>query len=503
MIGAPLVLQPHADQGGEWNDSGDDQADQPRSNAAQQHRCLRVFLHRKLGVGNCRRVHGPATARPDFLHRFNSGLRCRTGVWVDTRDRHLEAEAVVNSIGKAPVLIVGGGIGGFAAALALAQKGVRSQVLEQAPEFTEVGAGIQLGPNVFRMFDVLGLTEVISRLAVFPENLIMLDAISGEEVTRIPLDERFRAKFTHPYALIYRPDLLSVLLDACRKSNLIELVTSQKVVAVSEAGERVTARTQAGRSYSGTALIGADGLWSTIRQLVVGDGKPQVAGHITYRAVLPTVEVPEHLRRWSMTFWAGEKVHLVIYPLRGGDLYNLVAVFHSNRYEEGWDSFGDTAELHERFAKTCEPMRMLLGKIESWRMWVLCDRPPVANWSKGRLTLIGDAAHPMLQYLAQGACMAIEDAVCLADRVELAQGDFAAAFQEYQAARYLRTGRVQIMARVYGEFYHASGVARELRNMMLSARTPEQSYEAMEWLYGDDAGATGYARVFARATTPA
>ena len=392
---------------------------------------------------------------------------------------------MLNRVGQLPVLIVGGGIGGLAAALALAQKGVRSQVIEQAAEFKEVGAGIQLGPNVFRMFDVLGLTEAVTALAVFPENLIMLDAITGEEVTRVPLDQQFRAKFTHPYALIYRPDLLSVLLEACRKNDLIELHTSQKIVAVEQYAKGVTARSEGGYDYEGAALIGADGLWSTIRQLIVGDGKPQVAGHITYRAVLPTKEVPEHLRRWSMTFWAGEKVHLVIYPLRGGELYNLVAVFHSDRYEEGWDSFGDPAELHERFAKTCEPVRTLLGKIESWRMWVLCDRPPVKNWSKGRMTLIGDAAHPMLQYLAQGACMAIEDAVCLANRVESAQGDYAAAFEAYQAARYLRTGRVQIMARVYGEFYHASGVARELRNMMLSSRTPEQSFEAMEWLYGD------------------
>jgi len=403
-----------------------------------------------------------------------------------------------NPTTKVPVLIVGGGIGGLAAALALAQKGIRTQVLEQAPEFKEIGAGIQLGPNVFRMFDVLGLTQAVSRLAVFPENLIMLDAITGEEVTRIPLDAGFRARFTHPYALIYRPDLLSVLLEACRTSDLIELHTSQKIIAVDERDERISVQTEAGQSYDGAALIGADGLWSTIRPFIVGDGKPQVAGHITYRAVLPTSEVPEYLRRWSMTFWAGEKVHLVIYPLRGGDLYNLVAVFHSNRYEEGWDSFGDPAELHERFAGTCEPVRTLLGKIESWRMWVLCDRPPVKTWSKGRMTLIGDAAHPMLQYLAQGACMAIEDAVCLANRVETAQGDYAAAFQEYQAARYLRTGRVQIMARVYGEFYHASGVARELRNMMLSARTPEQSYEAMQWLYGEDSGPTGYGRVFSR-----
>ena len=170
-----------------------------------------------------------------------------------------------------------------------------------------------------------------------------------------------------------------------------------------------------------------------------------------------------------MVLWAGEKVHLVHYPMRGGELFNLVAVFHSSRYEEGWDSYGDPAELHERFAKTCAPVRTLLDKIESWRMWVLCDRPPIRDWSRGRLTLLGDAAHPMLQYLAQGACMAIEDAVCLANKVEARRGDFAAAFQAYQEARYLRTGRVQIMARVYGEFYHAAGVAKELRNMMLAA----------------------------------
>jgi 2-polyprenyl-6-methoxyphenol hydroxylase-like FAD-dependent oxidoreductase len=394
-----------------------------------------------------------------------------------------------------PVLIVGGGIGGLAAALALARKGCRVRLIEQAADFKEIGAGIQLGPNVFRMFEELGLTAAINRLAAFPENLIMLDSTSGAEVTRIPLTEDFRARFKHPYALIYRADLLAVLLDACRGSDLIQLVKSQKVVHVEEAGDRVMARTQTGESHEGSALIGADGLWSTIRQILVGDGKPVVAGHITYRAVLPAADMPPDLRWWSMVLWAGEKVHLVHYPMRGGALFNLVAVFHSSRYEEGWDSYGDPAELHERFAKTCAPVRTLIDKIESWRMWVLCDRPPIRDWSRGRLTLLGDAAHPMLQYLAQGACMAIEDAVCLANKVEALHDDFAAAFQAYQEARYLRTGRVQIMARVYGEFYHASGVARELRNIMLGGRTPEQAFESMQWLYGEDDGPTGYGSV--------
>jgi salicylate hydroxylase len=393
---------------------------------------------------------------------------------------------------RLPMLVVGGGIGGLAAALSLARKGLSVRLIEQAPEFKEIGAGIQLGPNVFRMFELLGLTEGMSALAVFPENLIMMDSTTGEEVTRIPVLGAFREKFKYPYAVIHRADLHRVLLEACRRSELIHLMTSQKVVAVDERADRVVVRTEAGNTCEGCGLIGADGLWSTIRQIVVGDGKPLVAGHITYRAVLPTSEMPSELRWWSMVIWAGEKVHLVQYPVRGGELFNLVAVFHSARYEEGWDSFGDPAELNERFAKTCEPVRTLLGKIESWRMWVLCDRPPVKNWSRGRITLLGDAAHPMLQYLAQGACMAIEDSVCLANKVEEMPSDLPSAFRAYQQARYLRTGRVQIMARVYGEFYHASGVARELRNLMLGARTREQAFEAMEWLYGEDDGPTGY-----------
>jgi salicylate hydroxylase len=384
-----------------------------------------------------------------------------------------------------PVIIVGGGIGGLSAALALERKGIPSQLVEQAPEFKEIGAGIQLGPNVFRMFDVLGLTAAVSALAVFPNNLIMLDSVSGKEVTRIPLGDAFRNKFTHPYALIHRADLHKALLEACRKSDRIRLDDAQKIIAVDETGDGIVARAESGKEYRGAALIGADGLWSTIRQMVVGDGKPNVAGHITYRAVLPTSEMPEQWRWRDMVLWAGEKVHLVHYPLRTGELFNLVAVFHSDRYEEGWDSYGDPAELHERFAKTCEPVRTLLNKIESWRMWVLCDRPPIKDWSRGRITLLGDAAHPMLQYLAQGAGMSIEDAVCLADRVVAADGDYAAAFRAYQQARYLRTGRVQIMARVYGEFYHASGVAKELRNMMLSSRSAEDAMDGMAWLYGE------------------
>src|SRR6516225_5099945 len=216
------------------------------------------------------------------------------------------------------VLIVGGGIGGLTAALALARQGIASQVIEQAAAFKEIGAGIQLGPNVFRMFERLGLIEPISAFAVFPNNLIMFDSITGDEVTRIPLDDAFRKKFHYPYALIHRADLHNVLLEQCRKSNLIRLDAAQKIVDVNEKNGGITAKTESGKDYRGAALIGADGLWSTIRELVVGDGKPKPAGHITYRAVLPTSEIPERYRRRDMVIWAGEKVHFVLYPLRAG-----------------------------------------------------------------------------------------------------------------------------------------------------------------------------------------
>ena len=383
-----------------------------------------------------------------------------------------------------PYIIIGGGIGGLACALALARKGFRTLLLEQAAEFGEIGAGIQLGPNVFRMFDKLGVTDKVRKLAVFPEYLMMRDTITTDVVTKINLDGEFLARFGNPYAVIHRADLHKALLDACAEyPDFITMKTSQKVTTMDDKGDRVVVSTETGEVYEGAALVGADGLWSIVRQKIVGDGKPVVSGHITYRAVLPTSEVPEELRAWAMIIWAGEKTHLVQYPMRGGELYNLVAVFHSDKFSEGWDSYGDPAELHERFAKTCEPVRTLLGKIESWRMWVLCDRPPIRDWSRGNITLLGDAAHPMLQYLAQGANMAIEDAVCLAHKIELSNGNPQGAFLAYQQERYLRTARVQLMAKLYGEAYHASNATRDLRNAVLGARTQKEAMESMAWLY--------------------
>jgi 3-hydroxybenzoate 6-monooxygenase len=375
-----------------------------------------------------------------------------------------------------PIVIAGGGIAGLSAALALAKRGFPSLVLEQAPEFKEVGAGLQLGPNMWRCLRELGLEATAKKVAVFPKALVMMDSISAEQVVSIPLDG-FEKRFGAPYALAHRADLLNVFLEACRAEPLVALETSRHVTDFNDDGREVRIAAD-GRVYEAPAFIGADGLWSTIRGKLIGDGRPRISGHISYRSVLKTEDVPEYLRRWEMVLWAGPKCHMVHYPLRGGELFNLVATFHSNRYEEGWNSYGDPKELHEHYKDTCADVRLMLSKIKEWRMWVLCDREPIKMWSKGRVALIGDAAHPMLQYLAQGAGMAVEDALCLAKCLDESDS-VEAAFEAYALKRFLRTGRVQLAARLYGEFYHADGVRRELRN----AYVKNLSYEGLAWLY--------------------
>jgi len=384
--------------------------------------------------------------------------------------------------GKAdPIVIVGGGIAGAAAAAALAAKGNDVLMLEQAPEFKEIGAGVQFGPNAVKMLRRLGLSDAFNHLAILPEAAVMLDSVTGETVVEIPYGEAFSKRFGAPYTLVHRADLHQALLDLVKSSGRVEQHINTRIVDIEERDDGVTVVADDGRTFGGSALIGADGLWSVIRNRVVGDGSPRVSGHVTYRAVLPVAEMPEHLRSSKMTLWAGDKVHSVCYPLRGGEFYNLAATFHSDRYEQGWDAFGDADELHARFVGKHPSLLQILGKIETWRMWVLCDRDPVKNWSTERITLIGDAAHPTLQYLGQGAAMSLEDAVCIAAELDASGGNFAVAARAYQEKRYLRTARVQIQSRLYGEVYHADGVAREVRNQLLSSTG--MSLESMAWMY--------------------
>jgi len=386
--------------------------------------------------------------------------------------------------GSAPILISGGGIGGLITAYALARQGFPVRLFEQSPEFREVGAGIQLGPNIFRVLEKIGLKDAVLADAHRPPAQEMRDALTGKLIVRIPLEEDFFQRFGGPYAVTHRADIHGTFLKVCQNSNLVTLETSRRVDSFEDTGKGVTVTLENGQKAEGRALIGCDGMWSKIRERIVGDGKPRVSGHIAYRAVLKREDVPKDLWRPEVVLWAGPRTHLVHYPLRRGELYNLVAVFHSDHYEEGWNAEGSKDLLWQHFKGQCPEVLRMLERIETWRMWVLCDREPVKNWTLGRVTLLGDAAHPMLQYLAQGACMATEDAVLLAEKARAHPDDLPAAFNAYTQDRYLRTARVQIMARVYGDFYHARGVTAELRDITLSGRTPQQSYDGIAWLYG-------------------
>lgn len=385
-----------------------------------------------------------------------------------------------------PILISGGGIGGLAAAYALARKGFPVRLFEQSPEFREVGAGIQLGPNIFRALEKLGLKDQVLADAHLPPGQEMRDALTGELITQIPLGDEYFAKFQQPYAVTHRADIHAVYLQACQSSNLVTLENNRRVDDFTNHADGVTVRLDDGEDVKGRALIGCDGMWSRVREKIVGDGAPRVSGHIAYRAVLRRDQVPDDLWRPDVVLWAGPRTHFVHYPLRRGELYNLVAVFHSDHYEEGWNAEGSREVMWQHFKTQRPEVLRLLERIETWRMWVLCDREPIKEWSQSHTTLLGDAAHPMLQYLAQGACMATEDAVTLAEKAAAAPDDLPSAFRAYQESRYLRTGQVQIMARIYGEFYHARGVAAELRNRMLAARTPKDSYDGIAWLYGGE-----------------
>ncbi|MGE0564422.1 MAG: 3-hydroxybenzoate 6-monooxygenase [Pseudolabrys sp.] len=382
-----------------------------------------------------------------------------------------------------PIIVIGGGIGGLVTAYALAHKGFAVRVLEQSPEFKEVGAGIQLGPNIFKVLDRIGLKDAVLADAHVPPAMEMRDALTGKTITRIPLGDDCIKRFGQPYAVTHRADILDTFLKACQSSNLITLETGRRVDGYEDHGDHVSVTLDGGERIEGSVVIGCDGMWSKTRERIVGDGKPRVSGHIAYRGVLKKEEVPEDLWRPDVILWAGPRTHFVHYPLRRGELYNLVAVFHSDHYEEGWDAEGSTDLLWKHFKGERPEVLRMLERIPTWRMWVLCDREPVKNWTKGRVTLLGDSAHPMLQYLAQGACMATEDAVVLSECCAAKPNDLPAAFLDYQQQRYLRTAQVQIMARVYGEFYHARGPTAELRDMMLGPRTPQQSYDGIAWLY--------------------
>ena len=382
-----------------------------------------------------------------------------------------------------PILIAGGGIGGFAAALALAKQGFKVQVFEQAPEIGEIGAGIQLGPNAFHAFDALGIGEIARSKAVYTDYMVMHDAIDEYQVGKIPTDEKFRERFGNPYAVIHRADIHGSLVEGAKQYGNLEIITNCHIQKVDQDDAGVTITDQNGKQYHGQALIGADGVKSVVRDTYVGD-PALVTGHVVYRAVVPESEFPEDLKWNAASIWVGPNCHLVHYPLRGGKEYNVVVTFHSREQEQWGVTDGSKEEVLSYFQEICQKARQLIELPKSWRRWATADREPIETWTFGRVTLLGDAAHPTTQYMAQGACMAMEDAVTLGEALRVTDHNILKAFDIYQKARVARTARIVLSSREMGKIYHAKGVQRLVRNDLGRGRPTERFYDAMEWLYG-------------------
>ncbi|WP_028927272.1 FAD-dependent monooxygenase [Pseudonocardia acaciae] len=390
----------------------------------------------------------------------------------------------MNASPDTDVVVVGGGIGGLggALALALARPGLRVRVLEQAARFGEVGAGLQLAPNATRVLRGWGLLDDVVAHGVLPRRLVMRDAVDGRELTHLDLADLER-RYGAPYVVIHRGDLHAILLRACRAEG-VELVTDAEVRDVELGSGRASAVT-ADRRDTASIVVAADGLGSRLRARI-SDDEPISSAYVAYRGAVPVHELPgdPHLR--DVVVHIGPRCHLVQYPLRRGELFNQVAVFRSARALAGEAEWGTPDELDAAFAATCAPVRDALPLLWRDRCWRMFDREPIDGWVDGRLVLMGDAAHPMLQYLAQGACQALEDAHSLATQLTRHTGDgrvdWDGALRRYAEERSPRTARVQRTARRWGELWHCDGLFRSVRNALLTDRDPAD-YRHIDWLY--------------------
>lgn len=381
------------------------------------------------------------------------------------------------------ILIVGGGLGGLTTALALARRGLAARVLEGGPEFGAIGYGIQFGPNVFHVFDRLGLMEPVLAVADSPAAVLMWDALSGKELVRIPTGASFRARFKYPYIIVHRIDLHNVLIEACRCSDRIELVADAMVCDFEDRGDHVVVATADGRVFSGSALVAADGVRSLFRQKLLGDGEPRFTGYAALRTIVPMERLNLDVPRDSVLLWAGPGYHVIHYPLRHGSEFNIVAVFRTRSHAEKGDATTYQSELEQIYADAHPTVRGLNAMMDfRWRRSVV-DRNPVRHWHKGRVVLLGDAAHAPLQSLAQGASMAIEDGLCLAELMSR-ENNVTAVFRNFEALRLTRTARLQLESRaIWDWLLHPEGIARDVRDATVADWDEDHMFDCLSWLY--------------------
>lgn len=382
-----------------------------------------------------------------------------------------------------PVAIAGGGIGGLAAALALARAGFSSMVLEQAREFGEAGVGLQVAPNALSVLDALGVGAAAKEQALLIERMLLMDGASGEKIVDIPCGAQFRKRFGNPYAVAHRADIHGALLAGCRAQPLIELRTQARVTGFDIEASGVSVVLESGERLSAAALVGADGVQSRIRKAIVDDTEPVPSGFIIYRAVIPAEEMPQREQHPYPIMWAAAKTHIIYYPVRGWTVFNFGATVHTGQKDLADGADAAPAEALPLFAHNCARPLRVMRVPKAFKRYTIRYQEPVDNWSRGPVTLLGDAAHAMVQFIAQGAAQALEDAACLGVAAHEADGDFSQAFQRYQAIRIVRSARVQITSLAMDRLLHAGGVERQVRNSIFEGRTAGESYERLAWLY--------------------
>lgn len=377
----------------------------------------------------------------------------------------------------------------MAAALAISRAGWDVRLFEKAPEFSEVGAGIQLGPNVMKVLHGWSLASPLAQVAAFPEKLQVRSAVTGQLLAELPLGQTIAARYGAPYATVHRADLHGVLLDAVNQTDT-RLHTDRALQGFSQTPQAVSAQTTDALDVEGDVLVGADGLWSAVRQQLLGDGAPRRTGHLAYRTLARQSDLPETQRSNNVTAWLGPRMHIVQYPVRGGDWLNVVALVEGEIADgaDPWDIEANAADVSAATAGACAPLQDLVAALQGWRVWQLCDRPPLQGaWQQalGRVALLGDAAHPMLPYLAQGAGMAIEDAAELGHVLSVARDpafEVPTMLQRYALNRLQRNRMVQARALRNARIFHARGLLRWGRD--LSMKLLGEKLLDMPWLYG-------------------
>ncbi|MGI9522519.1 MAG: FAD-dependent monooxygenase [Hyphomicrobiaceae bacterium] len=382
-----------------------------------------------------------------------------------------------------PVLIAGGGIAGLTLALTLAKHGRRAIVLEARPRWSEAGAGIQLGPNATRILGRLGVASRLARYAVTPDAITIMEAHEGATLIRLPLGLDIAQRYAAPYWVTHRADLLHALLNASREETLISLKAGFRVESISTTDSNVTAVSSSSERAVGTVLVGADGIWSRLCRFVQPDARRAYSGLVAARAIVPIGAVPDAINRRGTSVWLAPRVHLVSYPVHAGNSIAVVAVLPAQEPTAGWRNAIDQEDLKQRIGRVCRPLRALLALQSDWRQWGLYDPTPLRQWSRGATILIGDAAHPILPFLAQGGAMAIEDAYVLGHMLVQQSGPLAQTLEKFERERRPRVAKVQRASRENGRVYHLGGVAASARNFALRRLPAEWAMRRYDWIY--------------------